>query len=89
MQVIKYMFQPHGDEHSQLIALEEFNDIPFRIKRVYYMYDTPQEMRMFISEKISNQIFISVIGQKAKQLKIADFFLNCLNQLVDKLNCAA
>lgn len=40
MQVIKYMFQPHGDERGQLISLEEFNDIPFRIKRVYYMYDT-------------------------------------------------
>ena len=40
MQVIKYMFQPHGDERGQLVALEEFKDIPFRIKRVYYMYDT-------------------------------------------------
>lgn len=40
MQVIKYMFQPHGDERGQLISLEEFRDIPFRIKRVYYMYDT-------------------------------------------------
>lgn len=40
MQVIKYMFQPHGDERGQLVSLEEFNDIPFRIKRVYYMYDT-------------------------------------------------
>lgn len=40
MQVVKYMFQPHGDERGQLIALEEFKDIPFKIKRVYYMYDT-------------------------------------------------
>ena len=40
MQVIKYMFQPHGDERGMLVALEEYNDIPFRIKRVYYMYDT-------------------------------------------------
>ena len=40
MQVIKYMFQPHGDDRGQLVALEEFKDIPFRIKRVYYMYDT-------------------------------------------------
>ncbi len=40
MQVIKYVFQPHGDERGQLIALEEFKDIPFRIKRVYYMYGT-------------------------------------------------
>jgi WxcM-like, C-terminal. len=40
MQVIKYVFQPHGDERGQLVALEEFKDIPFRVKRVYYMYDT-------------------------------------------------
>ena len=42
MQVIKYVFQPHGDERGQLVALEEFKDIPFKIKRVYYMYDTAQ-----------------------------------------------
>lgn len=35
MQVVKYVFQPHGDDRGQLIALEEFKDIPFRIKRVY------------------------------------------------------
>lgn len=40
MQVIKYMFQPHGDARGQLVALEEYADIPFRVKRVYYMYDT-------------------------------------------------
>lgn len=40
MQVVKYIFQPHGDERGQLIALEEEKDIPFRIKRVYFMYDT-------------------------------------------------
>ncbi|MBE5822590.1 MAG: WxcM-like domain-containing protein [Butyrivibrio sp.] len=40
MQVVKYMFQPHGDERGQLVSLEEHNDIPFSIKRVYFMYDT-------------------------------------------------
>lgn len=40
MQVIKYVFQPHGDDRGQLVALEEFKDIPFQVKRVYYMYDT-------------------------------------------------
>ena len=29
MQVVKYMFQPHGDERGQLVALEEYKDIPF------------------------------------------------------------
>ena len=40
MQVVKYMFQPHGDERGQLVSLEEDTDIPFKIKRVYFMYDT-------------------------------------------------
>ncbi len=40
MQVVKYVFQPHSDERGQLVALEEIKDIPFKIKRVYYMYDT-------------------------------------------------
>lgn len=54
-----------------------------------FINDTPQELRMFISEKISNQIFFSILGQKAKQLKNADAFLICLNQLVDRINYAA
>ena len=40
MEVTKYMFQPHGDDRGQLIALEEMKDIPFKIKRVYYIYET-------------------------------------------------
>ena len=40
MQIIKYVFQQHGDDRGQLVALEEHKDIPFEIKRVYYMYDT-------------------------------------------------
>ena len=30
----------HGDDRGQLIVIEEYKDIPFEIKRVYYMYDT-------------------------------------------------
>ena len=41
MQVVKYVFQPHGDDRGQLVALEEFKDIPFKIKRVFWIYDVP------------------------------------------------
>ena len=37
MEIRKYQFQIHGDERGQLVALEEMKDIPFEIKRVYYM----------------------------------------------------
>lgn len=42
MQVIKYTFQPHGDHRGQLVALEEFKDISFEIKSIYYVYDTKE-----------------------------------------------
>lgn len=45
MQVIKYQFQQHGDERGQLVALEQDIDIPFEIKRVYYIYDTKTNVR--------------------------------------------
>lgn len=63
MQVIKYVFQPHGDERGQLVALEEFKDIPFRIKRVYYMYDTKAGIvRGKHAHKKLEQILICIHG---------------------------
>lgn len=63
MQVIKYMFQQHGDERGMLVALEEFKDIPFEIKRVYYMYDTKENVRRgFHAHKSLEQILICIHG---------------------------
>ena len=63
MQVVKYVFQPHGDDRGQLVALEEFNDIPFRIKRVYYMYETREGVtRGFHAHKSLEQILICIHG---------------------------
>ena len=63
MQVIKYVFQPHGDERGQLVALEEFKDIPFKIKRVYYLYDTAKGVvRGYHAHKSLEQILICIHG---------------------------
>lgn len=63
MQVIKYVFKPHGDERGQLVALEEFKDIPFKVKRVYYIYDTlPDVIRGYHAHKNLKQILICVHG---------------------------
>lgn len=63
MQVIKYAFQQHGDERGQLVALEELKDIPFEIKRVYYMYDTREGVRRgFHAHKSLEQILICIHG---------------------------
>lgn len=64
MQVVKYVFQPHGDSRGQLIALEEFKDIPFRIRRVYYMYDTAAGVtRGYHAHKSLEQILICIHGK--------------------------
>ncbi|MDO4304803.1 MAG: FdtA/QdtA family cupin domain-containing protein [Bacillota bacterium] len=63
MQVIKYVFQPHGDDRGQLIALEENKDIPFCIKRVYYMYDTVKGVvRGKHAHKSLEQILVCIHG---------------------------
>jgi len=63
MQVQKFMFQMHGDERGMLIALEEYKDIPFEIKRVYYMYDTGEGVRRgFHAHKSLEQILICIHG---------------------------
>lgn len=63
MQVVKYVFQPHGDERGQLVALEEYKDIPFRIKRVYYMYETMEGfVRGKHAHKNLQQILVCIHG---------------------------
>lgn len=63
MEIIKYSFQEHGDERGQLIALEESKEIPFAIKRVYYMYDTGEGVRRgFHSHRTLEQILICIHG---------------------------
>lgn len=63
MQIVKYAFQQHGDDRGMLVALEEFNDIPFEIKRVYYMYDTIDGVRRGLhAHKSLEQILICIHG---------------------------
>ena len=63
MQVIKYVFQPHGDERGQLVVFEEYKDIPFHIKRVYFMYDTQEGvMRGKHAHKKLEQILVCIHG---------------------------
>lgn len=63
MEIKKYQFQIHGDDRGQLVALEEMKDIPFEIKRVYYMYDTIEGVRRgFHAHKCLEQILICIHG---------------------------
>lgn len=63
MEIRKYEFQKHGDDRGMLVALEEGKDIPFVIKRVYYIYDTLTEVRRgFHAHKNLKQILVCVKG---------------------------
>ena len=56
-------FQQHGDNRGQLVALENGKEIPFDIKRVYYMYETGQGVRRgFHAHKSLQQILICTSG---------------------------
>lgn len=56
-------FDEHGDERGILIALEQMKNVPFEIKRVYYMYNTvPGVRRGFHAHKNLKQVLICVKG---------------------------
>lgn len=55
--------QAHGDERGSLIALEEENNIPFEIKRVYYMFNTKEGVRRGLhAHRKLKQVAIAVRG---------------------------
>lgn len=63
MDIVKYSFQPHGDERGQLVAAEVGKEIPFEVKRVYYIYDTLEGVRRgFHAHQNLKQILICVSG---------------------------
>lgn len=63
MQIKKVKFQKHGDDRGMLIAIEELKDIPFSIKRIYYIYDTIDGVRRgFHAHKNLKQILVCVKG---------------------------
>ena len=55
--------QVHGDRRGKLISLESLKNVPFEIKRIYYMFDTlPNEARGFHAHKELEQIIIAMDG---------------------------
>lgn len=56
-------FKHYTDEYGSLVALEENNNIPFDIKRVYYIYGVLTNVRRgFHSHKALDQALICVKG---------------------------
>jgi dTDP-4-dehydrorhamnose 3,5-epimerase-like enzyme len=56
-------FQSHGDERGALVSLEDHKNIPFTIRRVYYIFNTRKEVRRgFHAHKQLKQLAIVLKG---------------------------
>ncbi|MDY5518798.1 FdtA/QdtA family cupin domain-containing protein, partial [Campylobacter lanienae] len=55
-------FNPIGDGRGQLVSLESLKNIPFDIKRVYYIYDTNTEPRGFHAHTKLEQVVVALAG---------------------------
>ena len=63
MEIKMIQFQTHGDERGALISLEEKKNIPFEVKRVYFMYDTKEDVhRGFHAHKTLKQVLFCPCG---------------------------
>ncbi len=63
MEIKLVQFQQHGDERGHLVAVEEGKEIPFSIKRVYYIYDTAKNVRRgYHAHKTLHQVLFCVNG---------------------------
>lgn len=58
-----YQFKNLGDGRGSLVSLESNKNLPFNIKRVYYMYGcTPTKPRGFHAHRELQQIAIAISG---------------------------
>ncbi|MBR4126189.1 MAG: FdtA/QdtA family cupin domain-containing protein [Alphaproteobacteria bacterium] len=65
--------QIHGDDRGSLIALENGLNLPFDVKRVYYIYGTkPDVARGFHAHKKLKQLLIAVSGSVTVKCEYAD-----------------
>lgn len=85
MEVKIIQLEEHGDDRGTLIALEQMKNVPFEIKRVYYMYDTGCGVRRgFHAHKNLKQMLVCVHGTCKILLddgkEKAEILLDCPNK---------
>lgn len=63
MQIKLIQLQKHGDDRGSLIALEDQKNVPFAIRRVYYIFGTKNDVRRGLhAHKNLTQLAIAVRG---------------------------
>ena len=56
-------FERHHHENGNLTVVEDFHEVPFKIKRVYYLYDIPGgEQRGGHAHKALYQLIVAISG---------------------------
>lgn len=63
-------FHSFEDKWGALVPLEQLKEIPFEVKRIYYIYDVPCDVRRgFHSHRDLQQVLICVHGRVTIQVK--------------------
>lgn len=63
MDIKLIQFQSHGDDRGSLVSLETNENIPFDIKRVYYLFNTEDKVRRgFHAHKKLKQLAVVLKG---------------------------
>lgn len=63
MEIKKYRFHKELDETGALVFLESSRDIPFEVKRVYYIFDVKESARRgYHAHKTLQQVLICIHG---------------------------
>ena len=64
MEIKLVQLQKHGDDRGALIALEDQRNVPFEIKRVYYLFETKEGTKRGLhAHRNLRQMVIAVRGQ--------------------------
>lgn len=76
-----FEFNCHSDSYGSLVPIEELKDIPFTVKRIYYIFDVPNGIRRgFHSHYDLEQMLICVKGSVKILTKSPD------EELITELN---
>ena len=76
-------FQQYGDERGHLVVAEGSKDIPFEIKRVFYIYGSdPNIVRGQHANRRSEFVLINIVGTSKVRIKdgMGNEIVYCLNR---------
>lgn len=76
----KLIFSQKGDDRGHLVVVEGLKDIPFEIKRIFYIYGSHSDViRGQHANRNSEFVFINVSGQS--KIKVDDGFTSEIIEL--------